>query len=230
MQCSAAGGTSPGRPGREVQAGRGAAQRCGQLPPRPVQPSQRRAAPSCTRTAARLPRRHPAGRPTRLYASNDARPLAASPPLPPVPQLDFPANIMLDGGLELLPAGAAPGAGANASAGVELEAPVEPGATATYSFYVPERCTRGLVVIGRGLGRIAAAVRPGRPPPVPPLQRPDNQPAPVSAPAALARPTATSPPWPTPTPPPSTWWATPTPASSASWWWAAPARSTGARQ
>lgn len=45
-------------------------------------------------------------------------------------KLAFPANIMLDGGLELLPAGGAPSLAA--------EAPVAPGAQATYRYYVPE--------------------------------------------------------------------------------------------
>lgn len=50
---------------------------------------------------------------------------------------------MLDGGLELLPAGAA---GKNDS--IEAEAPVEPGATATYRYYVPARCVPWLWGLG----------------------------------------------------------------------------------
>lgn len=49
--------------------------------------------------------------------------------------LPFPANIMLDGGLELLH----PGALSDTNA-VEAEAPVAPGQTVTYRYYVPERC------------------------------------------------------------------------------------------
>lgn len=47
--------------------------------------------------------------------------------------LPFPANLMLDGGLELLPAGG-PG-----NRTIAAEAPVAPGATVTYRYYVPER-------------------------------------------------------------------------------------------
>ena len=51
--------------------------------------------------------------------------------------LDFPVNIMLDGGLELL-AGAA-GVAAADEAGSRFEAPVAPGATKTYRYLVPAR-------------------------------------------------------------------------------------------
>ncbi|PSC72045.1 multicopper ferroxidase [Micractinium conductrix] len=54
-------------------------------------------------------------------------------------RLAFPANIMLDGGLELLPAGAV--AGADTS--VQVEAPVAPGANQTYRYYVPESAGPG---------------------------------------------------------------------------------------
>lgn len=43
---------------------------------------------------------------------------------------------MLDGGLELLPAGK------SGVSGVAAEQPVAPGATVTYRYYVPERCAR----------------------------------------------------------------------------------------
>ncbi|EFN54070.1 hypothetical protein CHLNCDRAFT_58397 [Chlorella variabilis] len=46
-------------------------------------------------------------------------------------RLDLPANLMLDGGLELLPAGAD-------GKDVSLVAPVAPGGNATYRYYVPE--------------------------------------------------------------------------------------------
>lgn len=51
-------------------------------------------------------------------------------------RLDLPANLMLDGGLELLPAGAD-------GKDVSLVAPVAPGGNATYRYYVPERWARG---------------------------------------------------------------------------------------